>query len=196
MTKEEKRFVRDIQDKIHEYLMNDEGIVDFNSASIPAVKVKDIEQVKRVVMKFSFFHKRPLFINYLFTKTYENPGLFRKKDTTLYLGWLCIPKEEETEMRSGWLPSSHTFNPGSGPVNYNLYEYEDWNKTPIGIFYFAFDVESGKEKEILDSILNKMGSPEKSVKIDFMKFCEDKIWSDNEEKFIYSKNRSLRTVLI
>lgn len=196
MTKEEKEFVKGIRDKITSYLMNDEGIINFNSIRIPVAKVEDVEQVKRIIMKFSFFHKRPLFINYLFTKTCENSGIFRGRDTTLYLGWLCIPKEDEMEMRSGWLPSSRSFKPGRDPLNYNLYEYEDIHKTPIGICYFVFNVEAGKEKIFLDSILDKMKSPDRSVKIDFMKFCDDKAWNDNEEKFIYSKNRSIRTTLV
>lgn len=196
MPKEEKEFVRDIQNKISEYLINDEGVVNFDTTKIPVTKIEDIEQVKRVIMKFTFFRKRPLFINYLFIKRCENTGFFKNRHTSVYLGWLCIPKDEEIEVRSGWLPGSYSFDPGSMPVNYNLYEYENFRKTPIGICYFEFNVETGKEKIFLESILNKMNSPRKTVKIDFMKFCEDKKWSDNEERFIYSKNRSLHIVLV
>lgn len=196
MTKEEKDFVKDIQSKISEYLVNDEGVVNFNPTKIPVTKIEDIEQVKRVIMKFQFFHKRPLFINYLFTKTCENTRLFRNSHTSVYLGWLCIPKEEDFEVRSGWLPRSYSFDPGSMPVNYNLYEYENYRKTPMGICYFEFNVETGKEKMFLESILNKMNSFGNTVKIDFMKFCEDKRWNDNEERFVYSKNRSIHTFLV
>lgn len=182
-SKQERNFVKYVSDRVMEGLSDSFDIYSIPDGKIPVYKVEDVEHVKRVIMKFYFFHRRPNFLNYLFTRSYTVSKFFNPMKE-LYIAWLCTPIMD-SDRRSGFLPKKNTFDPKADYVNYNLYDFEDPGRTPVGICYFKISLgELSRETiETLENLFSKM-EKERTIKIDTLSLIhEDTQWNEEEDRF-------------
>lgn len=195
-TKAERNFISSIKTRMRITLLQDSYVGD-----IPVCEVQDVEQVKRVVMKLSFFHRKREFLNYLISKIYVRKPLFRDPVSTMYIAWLCIPKDPDSEMRSGLLPKKSSFNPLKDPVNYNLYDYSNMKSTPLAICYYKMNLSDSYmehiQKHMIHLFQEKREIPD-TIKIDYLDITDDSchIWDDEEERFTPYEDDGLKVILV
>lgn len=171
-SKQERAFVKYVRDRVTEGLSKCFDLYDIPNNKIPVYKVEDIEHVKRVMMKFDFFHRRTTFLNYLFARSYTVLRFFSIKQE-LYIAWLCTPIVD-SDRRSVFLPNKNTFDPKTDRVSYNMYEIEDLEKSPIGICYFKIPLGEMTEETIMtiENLFTKM-EKERTVKIDVLDLLDE-----------------------